>query len=939
MRKILLLSALILSITHAFSQNVAVDVSTYTVEELVTDVLIDSPCADISNITWSTGSDFGEQNGIGFFSEPSGLFPFNEGLLMASSSATSVAGPNTGLNDLSEGSMFGWPGDLDLTTTAQTALSDPTIDTFNATIIEFDFVPISTDISFRFLMASEEYGTPAFECTYSDIFAFYLTDEAGNTTNLAVLPDGTTPVLVTTVHPDNGACPPGSPTFYPQYFSQYTAIGGPPIRHNGYTRSFTAFSNVNPGETYHIKLAIADARDSIYDSAVFLEAGSFNLGLDLGNDILVTSGNAECDGDSVTLNTGSPSATHSWYKDGVLLPEMGSTLEVSEPGEYSVEVVFSAACQTSDSIIIEFVTNPVANPAPDLVKCDGIFDLTLNDDDILGVQNAADYTITYHESDADALAGINALVSPYLNISNPQTIHARIESVNNSNCFDITSFDIIVDDLTFSTAVDDMIACDPDNDGFVQFNLTDQDNALAASAGYALADVTLTYHETQADADTGINPLSSPYTNLSSPQAIFARVVDNASPTCFGTITFDLIVNTTPEVLNLTLEQCDEDGTPDGLTEYNLNQVIPDILVGGDPTGLSFSFHLSQSDALTSINSQTPSPFVNTINPQIIYVRVENDNSGCFAIAEVTLDVTATDVGDVSLEACEDNYDGFVQFTLSDADSVILASLPPGLTVAYYETANDAQLEVNQLPNLYTNTIPWVQTVYIRVEDANNCYGIANMDLIVNPLPDNNTVANQSFCSDTPGVGSIDLSVFDAEVIGTQNPADLLISYHESLSDAQAGMNALVSPYTNISDPQTIYVRVENIITGCSMALISFDISINPNPNLIDPTPLEVCDDNIIDGITSIDLSFKNTEITASNPSYSVSYYLTQADADSGINPLPIPYTNVSNPQTIYARGEDINTGCYATVSLDLIVEQAPVANVPPPLEFCDPDA
>ncbi|NNL42995.1 MAG: T9SS type B sorting domain-containing protein, partial [Desulfobacterales bacterium] len=265
--------------------------------------------------------------------------------------------------------------------------------------------------------------------------------------------------------------------------------------------------------------------------------------------------------------------------------------------------------------------------------------------------------------------------------------------------------------------------------------------------------------------------------------------------------------------------------------------------------------------------------------------------------------------------------------------------LPPGLTVAYYETANDAQLEINQLPNNYTNVIASLQTIFIRVEDANNCYGIATMDLIVNPLPQNNSVANTEFCSDDPDSASIDLTTFDAEVLGGQLAADFTISYYDSQADADADINALISPYTNTSNPQIIYVRIENNVTGCFITSINFELSVNPNPTLLTPTPLEVCDDAVIDGFTSIDLNLKNDEISGGDPNYAVTYYLTQADADAAVNQLPIPYTNISNPQTIYARGQDINTGCYSTVPLDLVVEAAPLANVPTPLEYCDADA
>ena len=146
--------------------------------------------------SFSTGASTNE-NGIAFFEEPTGAFPFSEGLLLASGDANGAAGPNTNTG-FSSGSIS-WDGDTDLTTLAGNL-------TYNATTIEFNFVPYSTEISFRFLMASEEYGDSWFECNYSDVFAFFLTHPDGTVSNLAVLPGTTTPVLVTTVHPDNSDC-------------------------------------------------------------------------------------------------------------------------------------------------------------------------------------------------------------------------------------------------------------------------------------------------------------------------------------------------------------------------------------------------------------------------------------------------------------------------------------------------------------------------------------------------------------------------------------------------------------------------------------------------------------------------------------------------------------------------------------------------------------
>ncbi|WP_339756039.1 choice-of-anchor L domain-containing protein [uncultured Winogradskyella sp.] len=247
-------------------ENLVVDQSQFTVEELVQNVLIGNECSQISNITYSTGSiiNGADPNGIGYFVYEGNDFPFSEGLLISTGNASDAEGPND--TNASSGSG-NWPGDSDLD-----ALLG--IQSNNATSIEFDFVPVVNQINFDFLMASEEYDGGGFECQFSDAFAFLLTDAVGNTTNLAVIPGTDLPITITNIHNANNSCAAANPEF----FGGYTAQNGPPIAYNGRTVNFTAQAQVNIGETYHIKLVIADDADSSFDSAVFLKAGSFDVG-------------------------------------------------------------------------------------------------------------------------------------------------------------------------------------------------------------------------------------------------------------------------------------------------------------------------------------------------------------------------------------------------------------------------------------------------------------------------------------------------------------------------------------------------------------------------------------------------------------------------------------------------------------------------------------
>lgn len=158
------------TISHVYSQAINVSTTTYTVPQLVQEVLFGSQgngcVGSVSNITWSTGTNFGDDNGIGYFTNTNPNFPLPSGLVLISGSATASVGPNN--TTLSAGN---WPGDNQLFDYIQNLGIDPGLNSYNdATILEFDFIPLSTTMSFDFLFASEEYGF--YQCTFSDAFAF-----------------------------------------------------------------------------------------------------------------------------------------------------------------------------------------------------------------------------------------------------------------------------------------------------------------------------------------------------------------------------------------------------------------------------------------------------------------------------------------------------------------------------------------------------------------------------------------------------------------------------------------------------------------------------------------------------------------------------------------------------------------------------------------------
>ena len=430
----------------------------YSNLQLVEDVLLNSTCAAVGNITSSTGTNFSSTNGIGYFNKNGSDFPFEEGVVLTTGSIVNVPGPND--TTLGEGG-FGWPGDADLEAIILAA-TGAAMNSQNATKLEFDFTPLSDQISFRFIFASEEYGT--FQCAYSDAFAFLLTDVTAGvtpvTTNLALIPGTNTPISVVTIR--NQLYNNGCTSVNPEYFAAFYGVGGlgnftAPIDYNGMTVPMTAAATVIPGHQYHIKMVVADRSDTAYDSAVFIEGGSFNIGnVELGNDFLVQNGTALCPGDDFIIQSGLNPANYNFiWSNGttVLEGETGPNLTVNQEGTYTVTANYiGTTCVATDSLTVEYYDSFVTQSPINLVDCNNLtfseFNLNLNNSVVLGALDATLYTVSYHNSIENAEDNTNTLPTLYTNTTpSLQTIYVRIEN-NESGCFVVYPFNLVVQDLT-----------------------------------------------------------------------------------------------------------------------------------------------------------------------------------------------------------------------------------------------------------------------------------------------------------------------------------------------------------------------------------------------------------------------------------------------------------------------------------------------------------
>lgn len=251
-------------------------------------------------VTVSHASYTGAASAIGLFGNGDGVglgghqFPFDTGVILSSGRIANANGPNddSGASvNYGKSSQLEQPGDGDLD---ELVGGGPTT---NATVLEFDIVATNViTLTFHYDFASEEY--PEWIGQFNDPMAIFVTTNRVGTNwiittnnNIAMVPGTNLPVSVNTInggftggYVDGANRPAVSPT-NPQYYvdnhdpspSRIAATNAAPsavynIQYDGFTTNLTAQIYISAGIANHIKIAVADYNDDLYDSAVFNEA-------------------------------------------------------------------------------------------------------------------------------------------------------------------------------------------------------------------------------------------------------------------------------------------------------------------------------------------------------------------------------------------------------------------------------------------------------------------------------------------------------------------------------------------------------------------------------------------------------------------------------------------------------------------------------------------
>lgn len=567
------------------------------------------------------------------------------------------------------------------------------------------------------------------------------------------------------------------------------------------------------------------------------------------------------------------------------------------------------------------IVNPlpiIANDPAQIRQCDTDADritiMNLTQAQINISNNHLNETFKYYTSQPNANADTNVIANPInYSVSDGDVIWVR--TITNTGCYRVSSINISVQfagDVAYNrvfSVCDDFLdsdgndtAANSDTDGITDFDLSPSTNEILALFPPALRpDLNVLYFETIADRDA--------------------------------------VINAIPDIANYR------------------NRNIP------------------------------------AITQQPIYIKIINTiNNDCTGIGQLYILADAVPVANPvnNIELCDDFASGSftdgenVGINLRDQVPTILgAQNPADYTVTFYTTENDAIAGTNQIVNdtNFRNTVPpgfvtgaiSQQTIYVRiVNNTTNCYNShLSFDVIINPLPVITTPITPLEICDT-GVGDgdtrngleqqIDLSVKDAEILDGRDPAIFLISYHKSQAEANNGTNPVnKTNYSN--DPatttiigqegeETLWISILNTTTNCRYGASSLLIRIHPEPNILitDISNLSECDDDL-DGddtngiIQNIDLTTQATDILTNYPiaehdDFIISYHTTQDGAMINTNVIPRAeensYTNISNPQRIYVRVENRDTGCVNDDTFfDIIINPLPEFDVTTPQSVC----
>ncbi|WP_405573130.1 T9SS type B sorting domain-containing protein [Winogradskyella sp. Asnod2-B02-A] len=642
----------------------------------------------------------------------------------------------------------------------------------------------------------------------------------------------------------------------------------------------TNHENVNPNsQTIFVRVSAPDKCDNIT---------SFNI-----ETIHITPPSLTeatfCAGSSVILDVGSNYVTYNWNTS-----ENTQSIEVSSAGTYSITLIDSNGCTDTFNIVVTEL------PLPDVVStaitecdytgiADGFMEFNLNDYDNQLTNSNSNVTTHFYLSQADLNANVNEQNSTFTNTTNPQTLFVKIVD-NTTQCYNSTT--LIINSNYSVVSSNTYEICDTDFDGNYTFNLTEL-NSLVVSD---VTDLNFQYYTSQTNAETQNESITGDYTIPNNNHSVFVRVENSFGCVYITSVLVsyraDAIVNNITDIL----KACDDD--LDTFTAFDLTSF--ENMVSSETDAMYRYFNSEINAQLEQNEILNPTTYQNTIpNSQTIFVRVSApdkcDNITSFGIE--TIHITPPTL---------------TEATFCAGTSVILDVGSDYTTYNWSTSENTQSIEVSS-----------AGTYSITLVDSNGCTDTFIIEVTELPLPEayNLDVLLCDTYGTDDGFMYFNLNDYNDQLTG--NNTNVTTYFFLSLDDLEAHSNAQNPTFINNSNPETLFVKIEDNTTLCySIAELTLESSfIHSNTAM-----LELCDElNSENGLNTFDLALANPQVISGLPANTeVMYYETYTDAELQQNPLNSDYTNTEPYYQIIFSRVNNDFGCFSIEEVTLIVNPLP---------------
>ncbi|WP_102979918.1 T9SS type B sorting domain-containing protein [Chryseobacterium scophthalmum] len=624
----------------------------------------------------------------------------------------------------------------------------------------------------------------------------------------------------------------------------------------------------------------------------------------------------------------------------------GTVVGTIKEGQYTVyiRVQIPGGCFAVVTVNLNITfTKILVNDKNEYICFNGTEDITVNLQTLSANMLVAPSTVPvteFYDNYSAALDGINP-ISPTQTITEngnfvSKTFYVRFEQ--SETCYTIRAINVhlvhpVIVDSNFSV-------CDFNNDNTEVVPLAQFSGAIIGNQN-----ATTTFYLTQADAQSGTNPVTS--VNVNGTRQLFVKI-NSYNCTQIYPVTISLL--STPavnSVVNINLTNiCDNNN--DGVELYNLLSAQPQIYSGSNVT---FTYYTSYDPATHVFSGPIANPNEFPVpGNATVYVKVKFNNNECFSASQLNIQMTFLPVivlKNAVLNTCDEDFNLNETFQLNDAiPQMFLASQNTyplsDMMITYYNTLAEANAGVpsTQIGNSIITTVSTVQ-VWARFQSkTNGCFSVAPIELntYFPPKAINSTI---TVCDDNlDGVYEVNLMNYTNLYVDIPNTINTF-TFYLTQSDAQNGINPIANPqnFTANPFPQQIWVKVMNI-PGCDdVATINFIIGTkvvlqNSGPFLLN----NVCD-TLNDGIENVNLTQYESQIFSGGTA-TFTYYTSLADLNSGTNAITNPASYSFNQNlgsdTIYVK-VSVPGLCPEIATIKISLKRVPIFEIPTQY-FC-PDA